>query len=55
MVLRSTASLRRILTDVSIEGPAKQQLVRELFAEKVDAISLDLAAHGGRPAVDRHA
>ncbi len=43
VVLRSTASLRRILTDLSIEGPAKQQLVRELFGEKVDAISLDLA------------
>ena len=44
VVLRSTPSLRRILTDVSIEGPAKQQLVREIFGEMVDAISLDLAA-----------
>ena len=41
-VLRSTPSLRRVLTDASIEGPAKQELVRQLFEGKVDAISLVL-------------
>ncbi len=55
VVLRSTPSLRRILTDVSIEGPAKQQLVREIFGDKVDAISLDLAVTAVAPAVDGHA
>ncbi len=41
-VLRSTPSLRRVLTDASIEGPAKQELVRQLFDGKVDAISMVL-------------
>ena len=41
-VLRSTASLRRVVTDVSVENPAKVGLVRQLFEGKVDAISLDL-------------
>jgi F-type H+-transporting ATPase subunit delta len=41
-VLRSTASLRRVVTDVSVENPAKVGLVRQLFEGKVDAISLGL-------------
>jgi F-type H+-transporting ATPase subunit delta len=41
-VLRTTASLRRVVTDASVEGPAKVGLVRGLFEGKVHAISLDL-------------
>jgi F-type H+-transporting ATPase subunit delta len=41
-VLRTTPSLRRVVTDASVEGPAKVQLVRGLFEGKVDAITLDL-------------
>jgi F-type H+-transporting ATPase subunit delta len=41
-VLRSTPSLRRVVTDISIEGPAKAELVRGLFEGKVDPISLGL-------------
>ena len=41
-VLRTTASLRRVVTDPSVETPAKVQLVRGLFEGKVDAISVDL-------------
>jgi F-type H+-transporting ATPase subunit delta len=43
-VLRSTPSLRRVLTDVSVQGEAKQTLVRELLGGKVDDVSLDLTA-----------
>jgi F-type H+-transporting ATPase subunit delta len=43
-ILRATPSLRRVLTDVSIEGDAKSALAREVFADKVDAVSLDLLA-----------
>lgn len=43
-ILRATPSLRRVLTDVSIEGEAKATLAREVFADKVDAISLDVLA-----------
>jgi F-type H+-transporting ATPase subunit delta len=41
-VLRTTASLRRVVTDASVETPAKVHLVRGLFEGKVDPISLDL-------------
>ena len=56
VVLRSNAGLRRVLTDVAIEGPAKQQLTRELFAEKVDPVTLDLvgAAVAQRWTTTRH-
>ena len=54
VVLRSTPSLRRILTDVSIEGPAKQQLVRELFGEQGRRDLARPGRHGGRAAVDGH-
>ena len=41
-MLRTTASLRRVVTDGSVEAPAKVALVRGLFEGKVDTISLDL-------------
>jgi F-type H+-transporting ATPase subunit delta len=55
-VLRTTPSLRRVVTDASVETPAKVQLVRGLFEDKVDAISLDLltTAVGLRWTVTRH-
>lgn len=43
-VLRSTPSLRRVLTDVSAQGTAKASLVRELFDGKIDEVSLEIAA-----------
>lgn len=45
-VLRTTPSLRRVLTDASLEGGAKSALGREVFADKADEISLDLLASG---------
>lgn len=41
-VLRTTPSLRRVVTDLSVEGEAKANLVRGIFEGKVDPISLDL-------------
>ena len=43
-LLRATPSLRRVLTDVSIEGEAKATLAREVFADRVDPVSLDLVS-----------
>ncbi len=44
VLVRSTPSLRRVLTDVSVDGSAKASLLRDLFAGKVDELSLELAA-----------
>lgn len=44
VLVRATPSLRRVLTDVSVDGSAKESLLRDLFAGKVDDVSLDLAA-----------
>ncbi len=44
-LVRTTPSLRRVLTDVSVDGSAKESLLRELFQGKVDELSLDLAAN----------
>lgn len=41
-LLRSEAGLRRVATDLSIEASAKQGLVREIFADKVDPAALDI-------------
>jgi len=42
MVLRSEAALRRVATDVSVDGEAKRALVRDLFSGKLDDASLQL-------------
>jgi len=44
VLVRSTPSLRRVLTDVSVEGSAKASLVRDLFGGKVDELTLEVAA-----------
>jgi len=44
VLVRSTPSLRRVLTDVSVDGSAKSSLLSEIFTGKVDELSLDLAA-----------
>jgi F-type H+-transporting ATPase subunit delta len=44
VLVRSTPGLRRVLTDVSVDGAEKGSLVRQLFAGKVDDVSLDLVA-----------
>jgi len=41
-VLRSTAGVRRVVTDAAVEPEAREGLVRQLFDEKVDGRSLDL-------------
>ncbi|QBX56506.1 F0F1 ATP synthase subunit delta [Nocardioides seonyuensis] len=41
-LLRSEAALRRVVTDVSVDAPAKKNLVTGLLAGKVDEVSLDL-------------
>lgn len=43
-ILRSEPGLRRIVTDVSLTADAKSGLVRELFGEQVDDVSLELVA-----------
>ncbi len=43
-LLRSEPGLRRIATDVSVEAPAKQELVRQLLTGKVDPVVLDLVS-----------
>ncbi len=43
-VLRSEVALRRTVTDVSVDGEAKQSFVRGLFEGQVDPISVDLLA-----------
>ncbi|MGA9748062.1 MAG: F0F1 ATP synthase subunit delta [Nocardioides sp.] len=43
-VLRSEVALRRTVTDVSVDGEAKQSFVRSLFEGQVDPISVDLLA-----------
>jgi F-type H+-transporting ATPase subunit delta len=42
VLVRSTPSLRRVLTDVSVEGSAKAALARDLFGGKVDDVTLDV-------------
>jgi len=44
VLVRSTPSLRRVLTDVSVDGSAKASLLRDLFSGKVDDLTLELAA-----------
>ncbi|QIK75912.1 F0F1 ATP synthase subunit delta [Nocardioides piscis] len=41
-LLRAEPGLRRVATDVSVDASAKQGLIREIFADKVDAASLDI-------------
>ncbi|MBD8870098.1 F0F1 ATP synthase subunit delta [Nocardioides donggukensis] len=41
-VLRTNPSLRRTVTDVSVDGRARGELVRGLFDGKVDPVTLDL-------------
>jgi F-type H+-transporting ATPase subunit delta len=43
-LVRSTPSLRRVFTDVSVAGSAKAALLRDLFGDKLDELSLELAA-----------
>lgn len=41
-LLRSEAGLRRVVTDISIAGDAKAELVRGIFGDKVESQSLDV-------------
>jgi F-type H+-transporting ATPase subunit delta len=41
-VLRAEPGLRRIATDVSVDGQAKTELVRSIFSGKVDEAALDI-------------
>lgn len=43
-LLRGEPGLRRIATDASVEGSAKQELVRQILSGKVDPVVLDLVA-----------
>jgi F-type H+-transporting ATPase subunit delta len=43
-VLRREPSLRRVATDLSTAGEAKAGLMRQLFAEQLDAATMDLVA-----------
>jgi F-type H+-transporting ATPase subunit delta len=43
-ILRREPGLRRIATDVSVASRAKQELMRQVFGEQLDATSLDLVA-----------
>lgn len=43
-VLRDEPSLRRTVTDVSLDPAAKSGLVRKIFGDKLDPASLDLVA-----------
>ncbi len=43
-ILRREPSLRRIATDVSMASGAKSDLVRSIFGDKLDPVSLDLVA-----------
>lgn len=43
-ILRAEPSLRRVLTDVSVSGEAKADLVRGIFGEQLAPASLDLVA-----------
>lgn len=45
-VLRSEPGLRRVVTDASVAGDAKSELARQIFAEQLDSVSLDLVAKG---------
>lgn len=47
-LLRSEPSLRRVLTDVSVPGEAKEALLRRVLEGKVSAPALDLAAAGAQ-------
>lgn len=43
-VLRREPGLRRVATDVSVTAGAKSELVRQIFADKLDRASVDLVA-----------
>jgi F-type H+-transporting ATPase subunit delta len=48
-ILRREPALRRVATDVSVTAQGKGDLIRQVFAEKLDRASLDLvAAAAGR-------
>jgi F-type H+-transporting ATPase subunit delta len=48
-ILRREPALRRVLTDVSVTAQGKGDLVRQVFADKLDRATLDLvAAAAGR-------
>lgn len=55
-ILRREPALRRVLTDVSVTGQGKGDLVRQVFGEKLDRASLDLVASAAarRWAATRH-
>jgi F-type H+-transporting ATPase subunit delta len=55
-ILRSQPSLRRVLTDVSVDADAKGRLVHEILDGKLDPVSVDLVARaaGMRWAATRH-
>lgn len=44
-VLDENGALRRALADPSYEGPAREQVVRRLFAEKVSPEAVEVVAH----------
>ena len=47
-VLRSTPSLRRVLTDATVEANAREGLVRQVFEDKVDGITMHVVVTGVR-------
>jgi F-type H+-transporting ATPase subunit delta len=45
-VLDREPGLRRVLTDISVDPPAREQLVRRVFEGRLDPVSVDLVAKG---------
>ena len=51
-VLRAEPALRRLATDASVEGPAKADLVGNIFGGKLSDPALALVEGGGPAALD---